>query len=175
MTPDPLENPVTDDSDTERPASDPRVVALLVDLGYSYEIVPETATFKVAYGFEDNRTQVVYIRSRTEEFLGVELREISSPALASGGIFDGRTANFLLRDNANLKFGAWCIEIGEDNAHFAVFSVKVSAAQLFELLPRLQVRYYSIASSDKIHPTTVAIVAVVDRDTMSSGKVTAAL
>ena len=54
-------------------------------------------------------------------------------------------------------------------------SVKVSAAQLFELLPRLQVRYYSIASSDKIHPTTVAIVAVVDRDTMPSGKVTAAL
>jgi NADPH-ferrihemoprotein reductase len=54
-------------------------------------------------------------------------------------------------------------------------SVKVSAAQLFELLPRLQVRYYSIASSDKIHPTTVAIVAVVDRDAMPSGKVTAAL
>jgi NADPH-ferrihemoprotein reductase len=52
-------------------------------------------------------------------------------------------------------------------------SVNVSAAQLFELLPRLQVRYYSIASSDKIHPTTVAIVAVVDRDTMPSGKVIA--
>jgi NADPH-ferrihemoprotein reductase len=52
-------------------------------------------------------------------------------------------------------------------------SIHVSAAQLFELLPRLQVRYYSIASSDKIHPTTVAIVAVVDRDTMPGGKVIA--
>lgn len=50
-------------------------------------------------------------------------------------------------------------------------SIDVTAAQLFELLPRLQVRYYSIASSDKVHPTTVAIVAVVDRDTMPSGKV----
>ena len=50
-------------------------------------------------------------------------------------------------------------------------SIEVTAAQLFELLPRLQVRYYSIASSDKVHPTTVAIVAVVDRDTMPSGKV----
>jgi len=47
----------------------------------------------------------------------------------------------------------------------------VTAGQLFELLPRLQARYYSIASSDKIHPTTVAIVAVVDRDTVPSGKV----
>jgi NADPH-ferrihemoprotein reductase len=50
-------------------------------------------------------------------------------------------------------------------------SIDVSAGQLFELLPRLQARYYSIASSDKIHPTTVAIVAVVDKDTMPSGKV----
>jgi sulfite reductase alpha subunit-like flavoprotein len=50
-------------------------------------------------------------------------------------------------------------------------SVVITAAQLFELLPRLQVRYYSIASSDKTHPTTVAIVAVVDKDTMPSGKV----
>ena len=50
-------------------------------------------------------------------------------------------------------------------------SIKITAGQLFELLPRLQVRYYSIASSDKIHPTTVAIVAVVDKDTMPSGKV----
>ena len=120
------------------------MAALLDDLGYSYEIVPETATFKVAYGFEDNRTQVVFIPSRTEEFLGVELREISSIALSSCGIFDGRTANFLLRDNANLKFGAWCIEIGEDNAHFAVFSVKVSAAlpvrpfaQILELVAKV--------------------------------------
>ncbi len=52
-------------------------------------------------------------------------------------------------------------------------SVHVTAAQLFELLPRLQVRYYSIASSNKTpeHATTVAIVAVVDKDTMPSGKV----
>jgi sulfite reductase alpha subunit-like flavoprotein len=50
-------------------------------------------------------------------------------------------------------------------------SIEVSAAQLFELLPRLQVRYYSIASSDKTHPTTVAIVAVVDKETMPCGKV----
>lgn len=128
MTPDPLEPPVTGDSASERTAPDPRVVAFLDDLGYSYEVSPETGTFKVEYGFEDNRTQVVYIRSLTEEFLGVELREITSPALASNGIFDDRTANFLLRENANMKFGAWCIEIGQDNAHFAVFCVKVSAA-----------------------------------------------
>lgn len=144
MTPDPLEDPVTDDSATGRTDPDPRVAAILDDLGYSYEIAPETGTFKVEYGFEDNRTQVVYIRSRTEEFLGVELREISSPALSSSGIFDGRTANFLLRDNANLKFGAWCIEMGEDNAHFAVFSAKVSAAlpvrpfaQILELVAKV--------------------------------------
>ena len=50
-------------------------------------------------------------------------------------------------------------------------SIEVSAAHLFELLPRLQVRYYSIASSDKTHATTVAVVAVVDKETMPCGKV----
>jgi hypothetical protein len=125
MSPDPLEKTDADSSET---APDPRVAAILDELGHSYEILPDSGTFKTGYLFEDGRSQDVFIRSITEEFLGVELREITSPALVSSGIFDARTANFLLRENTNMKFGGWCIEVGEDNGHFAVFSVKVGAA-----------------------------------------------
>jgi hypothetical protein len=128
MTPDPHEENAACEADNENPVPDPRVAAILNELGLSYEILPESGTFKTGYLFEDGRSQEVFIRSMTEEFLGVELREITSPALVSRGIFDARTANFLLRENSTMKFGAWCIEVGEDNGHFAVFNVKVGAA-----------------------------------------------
>jgi len=79
------------------------------------------------FNFEGGRTQKVCIASGTDEFMGIELREISSGAIFSEGIFDARTANYLLRDNAKVKFGAWGIEI-LDNKHYAVFTMKVAAA-----------------------------------------------
>jgi len=112
----------------ELPTPDPRILAALEDLDYPYEINPRTADFHVRYNFEDERTQMVTICCTTDEFMGIELRDISSASLISDGIFDARTANFLLRENAELKFGNWRIEVGPENKHYAVFCMRVSAA-----------------------------------------------
>ena len=112
----------------EAPPPDPRILAALEDLDYPYEIDPQTADFHVRYNFKDERAQMVTICSTTDEFMGIELRDISSASLVSDGIFDARTANFLLRENSALKVGNWCIELGSGNKHYAVFCMRVSAA-----------------------------------------------
>lgn len=50
-------------------------------------------------------------------------------------------------------------------------SLKPPIDHLCELLPRLQARYYSIASSAKVHPTSVHICAVVVEYTTPTGRV----
>ena len=112
----------------ETPIPDPRIIAALEDLDYPHEINPHTADFHVRYNLEDGREQMVTICSATDEFMGIELRDICSTALVSDGIFDARTANFLLRENAELKFGNWCIRLGVENKHYAVFCMRISAA-----------------------------------------------
>lgn len=112
----------------ETPTPDPRIVSALDDLDYPYEVNPRTAEFHVRYNFDDERAQMVSIASSTDEFMGIELRNISSASLVSEGIFDARTANFLLRENSGMKFGNWRIEVGSENKHYAVFCMTVSAA-----------------------------------------------
>jgi len=112
----------------ETPTPDPRIISALDDLDYPYEVNPKTAEFHVRYNFDDDRAQMVSISSTTEEFMGTELRDISSASLVSDGIFDARTANFLLRENSGMKFGNWRIEVGSQNKHYAVFYMTVSAA-----------------------------------------------
>ena len=126
-------NNKTTESESERqtnetPTPDPRIVSALDDLDYPYEVNPTTAEFHVRYNFDDERAQMVSIASTTDEFMGIELRNISSASLVSEGIFDARTANFLLRENSGMKFGNWRIEVGSENKHYAVFCMTVSAA-----------------------------------------------
>lgn len=54
---------------------DPRIANALQELGICYDTDPE-GNFYMLVEFDDNRFQQVCIRSRTQEFLGVEMREI---------------------------------------------------------------------------------------------------
>ena len=123
----------TTESESERetnetPTPDPRIISALDDLDYPYEVNPKTGDFHVRYNFDDERAQMVSISSSTNEFMGIELRDIYSTSILSEGIFDARTANFLLRENSGMKFGSWGIEVGSENKHYAVFGMTVSAA-----------------------------------------------
>ena len=85
--------------------------------------------------------------------------------------------NFLLTISSNTdegkeKFKNWIksenrtiVEVLEE-----LTSLQVPADHLCELLPRLQVRYYSISSSPKIFPTSVHITAVLVSYTTSVGR-----
>ena len=111
----------------EAPIPDQRIITALDELGITHEI-DSSGNFFVYIDCTENRAQHVVIDSLTREVMGVEMRIISSTALTSQGPFDVRTANFLLRENARLEFGAWNVIFDSENTHYAVFSVTVSAA-----------------------------------------------
>jgi len=117
----------------------------LDDLGYEYEIKADGTHFHVRFNMDEGRSQCVFISSATNEFMGVELRGISSIGLVSEGLFDARTANLLLRENAGTNLGYWCIEMGEENSHYALFCMRVSAVLSHRALGEILVMVAQIA------------------------------
>lgn len=71
--------------------ADARVRSVLEELGVKYA-VDDDFDFRVLFEVEDGRTQSAIVRSQTEQFMGIEIREILSAGLASQGPFDARTA-----------------------------------------------------------------------------------
>ena len=114
------------ESNESRPP-DQRLTAALDEMGVISEIDP-SGDIIVYVECTENRSQQVIVDSSTREFMGVEMRTIASIALNSQGPFEARTANFLLRQNARLEFGAWNVIFDTEKTHYAVFSVTVSAA-----------------------------------------------
>ena len=111
-------------TETQDFAPDSRVSSALDALDIPYECDPSTGRFEILVQLKNGRSQTVFIHSATNKFLGIELREISSPALESDGPLDARTTNLLLRDNAELVHGDWSIHLNEDSSkHFALFSM----------------------------------------------------
>ena len=115
-------------TETEDFPADPRVSSALDELDIPCHFNPATGRFEVLVQLENGRSQTVFIYSRTDDLMGFELREISSAAMVSDGPFDSRTTNLLMRVNAELVHGKWCIHIGEDaTKHFAVFTMTALA------------------------------------------------
>jgi hypothetical protein len=109
-----------------KPTADPRVQRVLDELEIRYQINDE-GDFLVGFELESGRHQSAFIRSRTYEFLGLEIREISSAAILSQGPFDARTANILLQQNEQLKIGAWGVISDNEDTHAAIFTAKIAA------------------------------------------------
>lgn len=83
--------------------------------------------FHVVFELDEGRTQKCIIRSATYEFLGIEIREVTSAALLSHGPFDARTANILLQQNEQVKLGAWGVMNNDEDTYAALFTAKISA------------------------------------------------
>lgn len=109
-----------------QPEADPRVAAALAANEVKYETADD-GDYRVAFELEGGRSHRCVIRSNTYEYRGYEIREITAMALISQGPFDSRTANLLLRQNEQLKVGAWGVWRNEDDVHAAVFTAKVAA------------------------------------------------
>jgi hypothetical protein len=105
--------------------ADPRIAAALEEAEVKYQI-DDDGDYHVSFELENGRSQTAIIRSRTFEFLGVEIREIFSAGLLSNGPFDARTANILLQQNEVVKLGAWGVLKNDEDAHAAVFTAKIS-------------------------------------------------
>lgn len=113
---------------------DPRVRAILDAANVRYEI-DRDGDFKITYGYEDKRSQLVFINSNTEIFAGIEVREVWSVALKGLGQLSAEVANDLLERNGRYKMGSWEIARREGQI-VAIFKVVISAnASRSELMP----------------------------------------
>lgn len=116
-------------TDAEGCTPDPRVIAALDEVDIRYEYTPRSQQFEVKHWLDGGRSQTVYIASQTHWFMGCELRQIFSVALASDIRFDSCTTNLLLRENFDLIHGSWSIlHEPQDKEHFAVFSLNAFAS-----------------------------------------------
>jgi len=106
--------------------ADPRIAAALEAAEVKYQ-TDDDGDYRVGFELENGRSQTAIIRSRTFEFLGVEIREVTSAGLLSNGPFDSCTANLLLQQNEDVKLGAWGVLKNDEDTHAAVFTAKVSA------------------------------------------------
>lgn len=110
-------------AETEAPTADPRIAPLLKKLGYGYEIDADGDYKLVMAVGEDERTQLVFVRSTVETYGDTRIREIWSPAYAgNGSTFPGPVANRLLEASNALKMGAWV----KNDGH-AILVIKIDA------------------------------------------------
>lgn len=105
-------------------AADPdRAVGRLLDgMEYKYEI-DEDGDYKLVFDLDNDRTQLVFVRSSVETYGSHHVREIWSPGYKSPGPqFPALVGNRLLEDSNDSKLGAW-VKQGD----MAMFVVKIDA------------------------------------------------
>ena len=101
----------------DKPPADPRVKAALDRIGYKYELdknndyklvpIQTEQTGTTSDGKPIWRTQLVYVNSNTDRYGSLEIREVLAPAFLSNGAISAELANRLLRENNQVKLGAW--------------------------------------------------------------------
>lgn len=102
---------------------------LLDSLDYKYE-VDEDGDYKLVFDLDNNRTQLVFVRSSVETFGAHHVREIWSPGYKSPSPqFSAAVANRLLEDSNESKMGSW-VKQGD----LAMFVVKIDADSTAEQL-----------------------------------------
>jgi hypothetical protein len=109
------------------------VRAQLEKKGTPFE-VDDDGDFKITVRIDDDRTQLVWVRSVVEETDHLLVREIWSPGYRSeGATFPAAVANDLLERSNNLKLGSW---VKQDRTAMLVtkISADASADQLDEAI-----------------------------------------
>lgn len=101
----------------------------LEKLGFNFE-VDEDGDYRMVFDLDNDRTQLIYVRSAVEEFGSHKIREVWSPGYASAtDVMPVAVANRLLEDSQDAKLGGW---VKQDRT--AMFVVKVDAEASSEAL-----------------------------------------
>lgn len=109
--------------DTPRP--DLRVKELLDQTDYNWE-VDQDGDFKLILQFDDERSQIVFVSSRTFVMEGLEIREVWSVGDVSENNLSPLFAMRMLEENAQVKLGAWELQ-DWDGTKVSIFRAKISA------------------------------------------------
>lgn len=90
----------------EKKEADPRVKRLLDKADLKYEI-DRDGDYKMINRFDNNRTQLVFVNSRTVRLGEMEIREIWSVGYVSDGVMPDEIVKDLLEANCKVKLGGW--------------------------------------------------------------------
>lgn len=111
--------------------ADPAIAKQLKELGYEYE-VDEDGDYKLlmATGDNDERSQIVFIRSATETYGNHRVREIWSYAYqGQGEALSAVIANRLLEASNGLILGSW-VKQGKSAVYVAKIGASASTGEL---------------------------------------------
>ena len=100
---------------------DPAVKAALDAEKIKYE-VDSDGDYKVTFDLGNDRTQVVWIRSATESYGSLKVREVWSPGYKLSGELPAKIANRLLEHSHGMILGGWTKQKA-----FAMYVVKILA------------------------------------------------
>jgi hypothetical protein len=97
----------------------------LMELDYE---IDEHGDFKFLWPVGDNRTQLVWINSTTNSYLGQEIREVWSPANVYSGPLPADVANMMLLDSYEKIMGGWYVyQEQEGGRRICAFCTKILA------------------------------------------------
>jgi len=105
--------------------ADQRVRKHIEDIGWKYQ-VDSDGDFKLIFRYEDQRTQLVYASSKTLTVGNLEVREIWAPAFRTEGVPPAELLLNLLRENNQVKIGAWRL-LRTGDKFVGVFAAQISA------------------------------------------------
>ena len=107
-----------------KPQADKAIEAQLKALDYKYDI-DKDGDFKLVFDMDEDgkRSQMVFVRSAVEDYLGSKVREVISPGYqGSEAGFPANVANRLLDASMDSIMGAWGKQGG-----MAIFTVRIPA------------------------------------------------
>lgn len=111
------------------PSVDAGIRAQLDALKLTYTVDAD-GDFQVTFEVENNRTQLVFVRSVTEKYGSHSIREIWSPGYRfTSGQVSQEVANRLLRHSSGIIMGGWTLQ-----KEMAMFVVKVPTTAISDQL-----------------------------------------
>lgn len=109
----------------QAPQADPRLAKALDSIGVKYD-VNSYGNYLVLYTMSKNedRSQNVVVMSKTEQYDGIEIRELYAIGAELDDYPDSDTLLYLLEQSATMKIGSWGVDYG-DSSVYILFSIKV--------------------------------------------------
>jgi hypothetical protein len=103
-------------------APDAAIKAQLDSLGMKYD-VDSDGDYKLTFDLGEGRSQLVWIRSSTETYGSLKVREVWSPGYKLDGELPAKIANRLLEHSHSMILGGWTKQ-----KTYAMFVVKILAS-----------------------------------------------